>query len=108
MSHYKDGGQQLYNPADMEKFANKCTPGLFNRALFLVKNNERQQLSKKRNEIQRLQVVALLHQLSHFRNQACIIIIKNKINNNTYNDNGNDNDNNNSSSRNHTLGRHLN
>ena len=86
----------------MEKFANKCTPGLFDRALFLVKNNEKQQLSKKRNEIQRLQVVALLHQLSYFRNQACIILIKNKINNNTYNDN------NNSSSRNHTLGRHLN
>ena len=50
MSHYKDGGQRLYNPADMEKFANKCTPGLFDRALFLVKNNEKQQLSKKRNE----------------------------------------------------------
>ena len=79
MSHYKDGGQRLYNPADMEKCANKCTPGLFDRALFLVKNNEKQQLSKKRNEIQRLRVVALLHQLSYFRNKACIIIIKNKI-----------------------------
>ena len=109
----------------MEKFANKCTPGLFNRALCLVKNDEKQQLSKKRHEIQRLRVVALLHQLSYFRNQVCIIIIKNKINNNTNNDNGNDNDNNNNSnnnnnnnnnsnnnnnnnSRNHTLGRHLN
>ena len=98
----------------MEKFANKCTPGLFNRALCLVKNDEKQQLSKKRHEIQRLRVVALLHQLSYFRNQVCIIIIKNKINNNTNNDNGNDNDNNNSNNnnkknnRNHTLGRHLN
>ena len=100
----------------MEKFANKCTPGLFDRALCLVKNNEKQQLSKKRHEILRLGVVALLHQLSYFRNQVCIIIIiKNKINNNTNNDNGNDNDNynnnnsnNNNNSRNHTLGRHLN
>ncbi|CAH3178385.1 unnamed protein product, partial [Porites lobata] len=67
--HYKDGGQRLYDPADMEKFANKCTPGLFNRALCLVKNDEKQQLSKKRHEILRLRVVALLHQLSYFRNQ---------------------------------------
>ena len=95
----------------MEKFANKCTPGLFNRALCLVKNDEKQQLSKKRHEILRLRVVALLHQLSYFRNQVCITIIKNKINNtgNTNNDNGNDNNNNNNNnSRNHTLGRHLN
>ena len=99
----------------MEKFANKCTPGLFDRALCLVKNDEKQQLSKKRHEILRLRVVALLHQLSYFRNQVCIIIIKNKINNNTNNDNDNDNDNdnnnnnnNNNNSRNHTLGRHLN
>ncbi|KAM7427560.1 hypothetical protein ABFA07_021324 [Porites harrisoni] len=53
----------------MEKFANKCTPGLFDRALCLVKNDEKQQLSKKRHEILRLRVVALLHQLSYFRNQ---------------------------------------
>ena len=111
--HYKDGGQRLYNPADMEKFANKCTPGLFNHALCLVKNDEKQQLSQKRHKILRLRVVALLHQLSYFRNQVCITIIKNKINNtgNTNNDNGNDNNNNNNNnnnSRNHTLGRHLN
>ncbi|CAH3108770.1 unnamed protein product [Porites lobata] len=53
----------------MEKFANKCTPGLFDRALCLVKNDEKQQLSKKRHEILRLRVVALLHQLSYFTNQ---------------------------------------
>ena len=66
-SHYSDDGQKLYDPKEMRKFTEKFAPGLFERVLEIISaNNSREQLQQQR-------AVALLHQMSFFKNQVFIL-----------------------------------
>lgn len=76
--HYQSGGQRLYKPDIMEKFSNNYAPGLFDELLATISNNERGKISSKRIDTQKQRVVALLHQLSYFRNQVWTLNI-NKV-----------------------------
>ena len=68
--HYEKGGAKLYNPDVMEKFCHQNAPGLFYDVLQIIRNDEKGQMSKRREETQRQRVVAILHQFSYFRNQV--------------------------------------
>jgi len=67
--HYLNGGLRLYDPVEMEKFSNEHAPGLFNALLATISDGK--DVSKKRKETQKIRTVAVLHQLSYFRNQVC-------------------------------------
>ncbi|KAL9961091.1 hypothetical protein ACROYT_G029973 [Oculina patagonica] len=67
--HYETGGAKLYNPDVMEMFCHKNAPGLFHDLLQVIRNDEKGKMSQRREHTQRQRVVAMLHQLSYFRNQ---------------------------------------
>ena len=60
--------QGYTNPVEMEKFANEHAPGLFDALLATISDGK--DVSKKRKETQKTRTVAVLHQLSYFRNQV--------------------------------------
>ena len=66
--HYLSGGPRLYNLVEMEKFSNEHAPGLFDALLATISDGK--DVSKKRKETQKKRTVAVLHQLSYFRNQV--------------------------------------
>lgn len=68
--HYETGGAKLYNPDAMALFCHHHAPGLFDDLLQLIRNDGKGKISKRREETQRQRVVAMLHQLSYFRNQV--------------------------------------
>ena len=70
MKYYSQGGRHLYNPDEMKKFCESAAPGLFDDIFTAIHNDDRQAPSNKRTKLQRARVVALLHNLSFFRNQV--------------------------------------
>ena len=54
----------------MEKFCESAAPGLFEDIFTAIYNDNKQAPSAKRTKLQRTRVVALLHNLSFFRNQV--------------------------------------
>ena len=70
VKYYSQGGRHLYNPDDMEKFCESAAPGLFEDIFTAIYNDNKQAPSAKRTKLQRTRVVALLHNLSFFRNQV--------------------------------------
>ena len=54
----------------MEKFFESTVPGLFDDIFTAIYNDDKQAPSSKRTKLQRARVVALLHNLSFFRNQV--------------------------------------
>jgi len=63
--HYSDNGQTLYDPTLMRKFTETCAPGLFDQVLSSISND-----GKKREQHQMQRTVAILHNMSFFRNQV--------------------------------------
>ena len=70
VKYYSQGGRHLYNPDEMEKFCESAAPGLFDDIFTAIYNDDKQAPSNKRTKLQRARVVALLHNLSFFRNQV--------------------------------------
>lgn len=68
--HYADGGENLYNPSKMESFCEEHAPGMFEDIFDAIFNNEKRTPSQKRRNLQKSRVVAVLHNLSFFRNQV--------------------------------------
>lgn len=54
----------------MEQFCDEHAPGLFGDIFHAIYNDEKESPSTKRMNLQRIRVVALLHNLSFFRNQV--------------------------------------
>ncbi|KAJ7394833.1 hypothetical protein OS493_000668 [Desmophyllum pertusum] len=69
VQHYSKGGKHLYDPDEMEKFCYVNAPGLFEDIFIAIYNEEKDTPSNKRTNLQRVRVVAILHNLSFFRNQ---------------------------------------
>ena len=70
VKYYSQGGRHLYIPDEMEKFCESAAPGLFDDIFTAIYNDDKQAPSSKRTKLQRSRVVALLHNLSFFRNQV--------------------------------------
>ena len=70
VKYYSQGVRHLYNPDEMEKFCESATPGLFDDIFSAMYNDDKQAPSAKRTKSQQTRVVALLHNLSFFRNQV--------------------------------------
>ena len=54
----------------MEKLCESAVPGLFDDIFTAIHNDDKQAPSNKRTKLQQARVVALLHNLSFFRNQV--------------------------------------
>lgn len=74
VQHYTKGGKHLYDPNEMEEFCDKHAPNLFEYIFHTIYNDEKDAPSTKRTGLQRIRVVALLHNLSFFRNQVWFLI----------------------------------
>ena len=83
VNHYTKGGKHLYGPDEMEKFYDEHSPGLFEDIFYSIYNDEKDSPSTKRTNLQRIRVVAVLHNLSFFRNQVWLLFPKNKNKDNT-------------------------
>jgi len=57
----------------MEQFCDVHAPGLFEDIFSAIFNDEKEAPSRKRRHLQRIQVVAILHNLSFFRNQVLVL-----------------------------------
>lgn len=66
--YYEDNNAPLYDPDAMRKFAESCTPGLFDRFLKMISAGHKS--STKRSQLQLQRTVSILHTLSYFRNQV--------------------------------------
>lgn len=73
----------MYDPDEMEKFCDEHSPGLFEDIFHSIYNDEKDSPSTKRTNLQRIRVVAVLHNLSFFRNQVWLLFPKNKNKDNT-------------------------
>lgn len=73
VNHYTKGGKHLYDPDEMEKFCDEHSPGLFEDIFYSIYNDEKDSPSTKRTNLQRIRVVAVLHNLSFFRNQVWLL-----------------------------------
>lgn len=72
------GGENLYDPSEMEQFCNNHAPGLFKEVYTAIFNDSKDVPSVKRVELQKIRTVALLHNLSFYRNQV-FSLYSNKI-----------------------------
>ena len=64
----------MYDPDEMEKFCYVNAPGLFEDIFIAIYNEEKDTPSNKRTNLQRVRVVAILHNLSFFRNQVRLLL----------------------------------
>lgn len=63
---YKSNGPPLYDPEDMQKFADQCSPGLYSTLLKSITRND-DRLSMKRQALQEKRTTSLLHTMAYFR-----------------------------------------
>jgi len=68
--HYANGRASLYDPSKMESFCDEHSPGMFEEIHEAIFNDDKREPSAKRRSLQRTRVVAVLHNLSFFRNQV--------------------------------------
>ena len=68
--HYANGGASLSDPSKLESFCDEHSPGMFEEIHEAIFNDDKREPSAKRRSLQRTRVVAVLHNLSFFRNQV--------------------------------------
>ena len=66
VQHYSKGGKHFYDPNEIEKFCSVNAPCLFDDIFIAIYNKDKETTSNKRTNLQRIQVVAILHNLSFF------------------------------------------
>ena len=71
--YYEDDVEPLYNPEKMKEFSERCAPGLFALIQESITNDDRHRTSTKREQQQLQRTVAIMHNLSFFRNQVQVL-----------------------------------